>query len=116
MLSDRRIPESEEFAVAVHDRGTTTVVEVSGELDIATSPILEERIAAAILDEPETVVIDLSSVGFMDSTAVSLLVRVAARAQAHGVRLLVIQPHGPAAQVLDVCRLGEHLPIIDGAG
>jgi anti-sigma B factor antagonist len=114
MLSDRRIPEPDELVVAVHERGTTSVVEVSGELDIATSPMLEERLVTAMLEEPETLVIDLSTVGFMDSTAVELLVRVAARAQGHGVRLLVIQPAGPAAMVLEVCRLRDHLPIIDG--
>jgi len=114
MLSDRRIPESEEFTVVVHDRGTTSVVEVSGELDIASSPILEERLVTVMLDEPETVVVDLSTVGFMDSTAVELLVRIAARAKGHGIRLLVIQPAGPAATVLEVCSLREYLPIIDG--
>jgi anti-anti-sigma factor len=114
-LSDPQTTQPPGAGVRVHDRGTTRVIEVTGELDIASAAVLEQPLAEGFAHGMEMVVVDFTAVGFMDSTAVQLLVRAAARAQQHGVRLLVIKPDGPAAQVLDMCRLADHLPIVAAA-
>jgi len=45
------------------------------EIDLATGPLLRERIAQAGAGHPEQVVVDCGDVTFCDSTAVSVLLR-----------------------------------------
>nr|WP_281249966.1 STAS domain-containing protein [Rhodococcus yunnanensis] len=61
------------FDVAVDWRGSTVVVSVSGELDLATAPQLSESLGLVLEKGPTGVVIDLSSVGFLASAGMSLL-------------------------------------------
>jgi anti-sigma B factor antagonist len=46
---------------------------VSGELDIATAPLLRERLTAAIAGGVRRLVLDLCPVSFMDSVAVAAI-------------------------------------------
>lgn len=55
-----------------------TVVRLRGDLDIATSPVLEEALAALIASEPTgSIVFDFSHVGFVDSSGLAVLITVA---------------------------------------
>lgn len=51
------------------------VVRVKGELDMTTSPKLEEGVASIIAGAPPRLVIDTSELEFADSSAIALLVR-----------------------------------------
>jgi anti-sigma B factor antagonist len=52
----------------------TVVIALSGEVDLYTVPSFKERVAAAITRGKRRLVIDLSEVRFMDSTALGVLV------------------------------------------
>jgi anti-sigma B factor antagonist len=54
--------------------GSWTVVRVEGELDLHTSPQLRDHVLALIGESPPNVVLDLSAVGFMDSSSLGMLV------------------------------------------
>ena len=62
------------LVVGIDREGSSLAVRAVGELDLATAPVLEESIRQA-LDEPETesVVVDLSAVGFTELTDVQVL-------------------------------------------
>jgi anti-anti-sigma factor len=53
------------------------ILQISGELDVASVEELREQIDAAIGQSTPTVVIDLVRLTFMDSTGIALLIRVA---------------------------------------
>lgn len=57
-----------------HMRGSSTVVSVSGEVDLATAPELTRVIAEAVADSPGPLVVDLLDVSFMDSSGLAVLV------------------------------------------
>jgi anti-sigma B factor antagonist len=70
--------------------GGTHVVHVSGELDLATAPRLEEALAAAT---GEQLVIDLSGCTFLDSAGIRTLVAAARdRAGASPLRIVSADP------------------------
>jgi anti-anti-sigma factor len=55
-----------------------TVVKVAGELDITTIEDLEQGVQPILDDDPERLVIDVSSLRFADSSAIALWVKWAA--------------------------------------
>ncbi|WP_133771977.1 SulP family inorganic anion transporter [Enterovirga rhinocerotis] len=67
---------------------------------------------AAALDrigeKPDSIVIDLSAVPFLDSTAASLLSQYVARARAKGIRIRIEGATGELKRVLDTLGAGTH--------
>lgn len=55
------------------------VVRLSGELDVATAPQFEERLFALLDTNPAAVVVDLSSLSFLDSKGLAAFLRATAR-------------------------------------
>jgi len=53
--------------------GRASVIAVSGELDLATAPQLREALARALTDVDHEVIVDMSGVTFIDSTALRVL-------------------------------------------
>lgn len=77
------------FEIDVEIVGGTAVVSVFGELDLYTSPELERRLQE--LDGAEDVLIDLSDVDFLDSTALAVLLG-AARRRPERLEVVLEQP------------------------
>lgn len=63
-----------ELTIDRREADRLTVVQVSGELDVYTAPRLEEVLADSVEKGHRDVVIDLTRVTFMDSTALGVLV------------------------------------------
>jgi anti-sigma B factor antagonist len=81
------------FHVAIDKQASCTVVSVVGELDIASAPELEDRLAAAESAGNPSLVVDLNRLDFIDSTGLSTLVRSSKRMEQVGVSFaLVCQP------------------------
>ncbi|CAM5671878.1 Anti-sigma factor antagonist OS=Streptomyces fumanus OX=67302 GN=GCM10018772_31090 PE=3 SV=1 [Streptomyces fumanus] len=62
------------FNVAGDQRGARAVLQVTGELDLVTSPVLRQRVHDAIAEGRHSIVLDLSDVLFCDSSGVGVLV------------------------------------------
>jgi anti-sigma B factor antagonist len=85
-----------------------------GELDIATTPLLESAFGAVFRDDDAgMIVVDLTELSFMDSTGIHLLVRMYAVC-ADADRLRVINGSRAVERVLEVSGLRARLPIISG--
>ncbi len=71
-----------------------TVVSVSGEIDVATSPELHHRLNGAIDGGAELVAVDLLGVTFIDSTALAVLIEASRRCieAEKTMRLVVSEP------------------------
>jgi anti-anti-sigma factor len=87
-----------------------------GELDLATSPLLEREIEelfdGGVLRE---LIVDLSALTFVDSSGLRLLIALNERAQAEGCRLALIAPAGEARTVFDVSGATEYLPFVESS-
>lgn len=78
----------------------TSVIAVEGDLDLSTAPRLKSMLIDALEGEHSRVVLDLSLVTFMDSTALGVLVGVNRRLDA-GDRLAVVCTRPNVLQVFE---------------
>jgi anti-sigma B factor antagonist len=92
------------------------VLAVQGEIDVATAPQLRERLLALADHDHAVVVLDLSGVSFVDSTALGVLVSGAKRLRSGGgdLRLVVTEPH--IAKVLAITGLTDVFQIYTTTG
>jgi anti-anti-sigma factor len=74
--------------------GPNVVVSVTGELDVFNAAQMASEIEAAIPSDAHGAVLDLSAVGFLDSTAIRKLFGLTARLRERRQRVLVVTPGG----------------------
>lgn len=63
-----------DVSVTSREAGGRTVIEVRGEIDVYTAPLLREEISTLVDADHTTIVVDLTQVSFMDSTGLGVLV------------------------------------------
>jgi anti-anti-sigma factor len=73
------------------DHDGVPYLELVGELDLSTVNPLKLRLELAERDEPETIVVDLRRVTFMDSIGLGILLAHRLRANRVGRRLALVQ-------------------------
>ena len=92
------------------DKGERAIlVEASGELDAYVAPELTAALEHAGLES--RVIADLTSVSFLDSTALGVLVRSVRTRETHGAETRIVLPRGPARRIFEITALDQALPI-----
>lgn len=90
----------------------TRVLTVSGELDLATAPVLGQRVRRPLFWKDVTrVVVDLSEVTFIDSSGTSSLVLSHAHAEVLDRELLFVCPNGSVLRRLQTYGLAQRLAL-----
>ena len=101
------------FRVEVRNADATTVISVSGELDLASSPALEEELERVAQSDAQLVVVDLRGLEFMDSTGLSVLVRAHQRAEENGRRLGLVNGSQQVQRLLTLTGVADRLTLTD---
>jgi anti-anti-sigma factor len=81
-----------------------------GELDVASSAVLEDELAR--MDSGELVIVDLRELEFIDSSGIGVLVRAHQKAHAEGRRFALVQGEGQVAQLLQLTGLADQLTVV----
>jgi anti-sigma B factor antagonist len=105
------------FEVASETVEDLHVFTVKGELDLETSPQLEQALNAAIDSGAPGVLIDLSDCGFIDSTGLAVLVAAwKAIGERNGTAgtLVLCCPDDQVDRLFKLTGLGEAIPILPG--
>jgi anti-sigma B factor antagonist len=92
--------------------GAVIALTARGELDITTAPALREQLALVVEAKPESLVLDLTDVSFMDSVALAAVVQ-ASREMGDPSRLLIVVGSDSYARlVLDATGLSKCLNVV----
>ncbi len=105
------IPHLGRLAIEVRHTEGRTVVELSGELDLATAPALYERLADIPHHEVAEVVLDLTALEFIDSVGLSVVIAEHKRMLTSGGALVLQSPTPRARKLFEVSGLSSFLDI-----
>jgi anti-anti-sigma factor len=101
------------FDLRVVRNARSTRIAPCGELDIATTPELEQALADAMADTATEIVLDLRELTFMDSSGLRALAQANTRAGESGVGLSIWRGPRQIERVLEISGLGALLPLVD---
>ena len=93
------------------ERGGSLVLVIQGELDIVTSPLLDEALARARATDAASIVVDLFAVSFIDSTGLHVLIRHT-RTEDGGARVRVTKGSPQTQRVFELSGAMEYLPFV----
>jgi anti-sigma B factor antagonist len=84
---------------------------VEGELDIASAPRMISALNEAFAELAHPLVVDLSNVGFMDSTGLALLMNAHRRVKRRGHGFAIVCPRGPISRVFEIADMVDRLHV-----
>jgi anti-sigma B factor antagonist len=87
------------------------LLSVEGELDVATAPRMIAALNAVVGELATPLVVDLSSVDFMDSTGLALLMNAYRRVRRRGQGFAIVCPAGPIARVFEIVDMVDSLHV-----
>jgi anti-sigma B factor antagonist len=90
--------------IATREQSGATIVDVTGDIDMGTSPALRKRLFDSLKTTPRLVV-NLSGVRYIDSSGIASLVEVLKEARNRGKRLVLYGLNTAVREVLQLTRL-----------
>ncbi|MFL5816984.1 MAG: STAS domain-containing protein [Conexibacter sp.] len=93
--------------------GTTVRLVLTGELDIASAPRVEQELERIEREPPATIVLDLRGLAFMDSTGLRVILAADGRAREQVRRLVIVRGSDTVQRIIEMTRLDERLEIVD---
>jgi anti-sigma B factor antagonist len=103
---------AEQLRIDVRHEADRVVLNLHGELDMATAPLLQEAIDNVELDAAAMVVLDLQQLQFIDSTGLRILLLAHDRAHQRAQEFAVTPGSQQVQRLLSVTGVGEHLRTI----
>ena len=100
-----------DFKVSIDEHADAySIVAVHGEVDLHTAPKVQYAIERGS-EGVETVVVDMAGVAFMDSTALSTLMRAKETLEKVGTSLRLTAPSAAVQRIFDVTGFGDYFEI-----
>lgn len=96
--------------IGVSERGTTTTIELEGEWDLAQCDATGDALDQALGRRPESLVLDLSRLAFIDSSGIHGLIDTYKRCTEQGTSLEIIPGLHAVQRVFELCGVIGILP------
>lgn len=91
--------------------GSHTVVALTGEIDVASAPVLRDNLLALLNRGVDSLVVDLRGVTFIDSTGVGSLLRIFHRQSLLGGQMHFVADQSAVLRVFDLMQLTRRLHV-----
>lgn len=93
--------------------GEIAVLDVSGDVDMYTSPKLREALAGLTRGRVQKIVVNLGDVKFMDSSGIATLVQAYKEARPYEGEVRLAAPGGNVLRVFQLSNLTSLFPVFD---
>ncbi len=104
------------FRVDVRNDSGAIVIVVAGELDLASSPELQQQLDSALESDERVVILDLRMLEFMDSTGLSVVVKAHQAAVQSGRELHLVKGPPQVQRLLSLTGVEERISLLDAPG
>jgi anti-sigma B factor antagonist len=94
----------------VEERGEAVIVRLAGELDLYNAHLVRETLFEVAARNPERLVVDLSEVLFVDSTALGVLIEARGKL-AKRPSFLLVSPGVETRRALEISGLDRHFGV-----
>jgi anti-sigma B factor antagonist len=101
------------LSLETREEGDAVRIAVAGELDLSSALTFDEEMRRAEERLPETLVLDLRKLRFMDSTGLRLIVSAHARAKTRGRRLAIVLGSEPVKRLFRLAGVNRRLEIVE---
>jgi anti-anti-sigma factor len=105
--------EERPLAIRSERDGPSHLIEVFGELDIATAPRLDEELRRIEALDQKQVLLDLRGLDFIDSEGVRVLLAATRRFRSGSTRLRMFRGGPEIERILRILGLDKDLPFLD---
>jgi len=93
-------------------QGSALVARLTGEVDLSNARVIGRALVAAVSNQTETVVLDLSQLQYLDSAGIQLIYQLQTQLRARRQQLrLVVPPDSPAADALRLAGIADQLEV-----
>ena len=106
-------PDAAKLRCDVSRERHSATVRLVGALDLATVPDLEAQFAELRSSGIRRIVLDLSALGFMDSTGLRCILEQDMEARQDGFSMVLVPGPSAVQRVFEVTRTAGRLPFID---
>ena len=104
-----------ELEIETQETDGVSRIALSGEFDLSGIARFEETLAGIEARTPETIVVDLNGLEFMDSSGLRALVTANDRAKRAGRRLAIVPGPPHVRRVFEITQLDDRLDLVDDA-
>jgi anti-sigma B factor antagonist len=103
--------ESGLFQIDVECSRDQCILSISGELDLATAPLLQEHLLEVAQTDMSEVVVDLEHATYIDSAVLGVLVSAHKRLTRSGGTLIICSPTPRLVKLFEITGLSSYLHI-----
>lgn len=104
-MTDGRKEPDHRLSVTIRALAGYILAAVDGDIDFATHTRLDDELTTALAATATALIIDLTQVGFCDSSGLNTFSRLTRQARARGISVILVGVHGRVANVLHMTRL-----------
>ena len=101
----------EQLDINVESQAQTTIVRVAGEIDLRTSPKLRHEFLVLLERDPGKIIVDLSSVSYVDSSGVGTIVELKRRAMKYTSDVILVGLQPRVQSLFEITRLNDFFTI-----
>jgi anti-anti-sigma factor len=98
------------LGIVVSEQGTTSTLEFVGDWGLGERDLAQAAVEEALQREPQCLVLDLSRVGFIDSSGIHVVVAAAKRCADQAIHVVIIPGPPQVQRVFEICQLTTRLP------
>jgi len=103
------------LSVSVREQDRSVVLELEGELDLASSPQLEHVLERTRREHPGLMVLDLERLRFIDMAGIRVLLAAQQRAERYGHRLVLANVRHSIRRVMQLASVNGVLTVLETA-
>ena len=111
MTNDQSCPRDVIKAVQYHDQDV--IIELSGEIDMKCSGKIKDKFKEIFRKKPNSVIVDMTEVNFMDSSGLAVLVGALKQSRINNSELKLAGLTKDVKGIFEICRLETIFHIFD---